>query len=668
MNKLAQETSPYLLQHKDNPVDWFPWGDEALNKAQTEDKPIILSIGYSSCHWCHVMEHECFEDFEVAEIMNHYFVCIKLDREERPDIDAIYMDALQNMGLRGGWPLNVFLMPDTKPFYGGTYFPKKNWINLLLSVVNSFKTQREKLQESADGFARSLNIKDSEKYFFGQEIQEIAFSGDEINQILNKIQESYDTIDGGMKRSPKFPMPTIWKMLLDAIAYFPNEKHINQLKLTIERIILGGIFDHISGGWCRYSTDDKWKIPHFEKMLYDNGQLLSLTARANLYFKENIGFKQLTDWALSSTVAWLEHEMSSAVGGFFAALDADSEGEEGKYYVWEEKEIKEALAEKSDYFIQTYKVTAQGNWEENKNILHLENYPENFPTLVESHKILKNKLLNRVRPGLDNKILCGWNALVLNGLVETLRFTDVVFPIDIVKNGFEFFENNFMVKHGDLLRLKHQAGHKDNLAFLEDYSSTIAAFINYYQYCFEEKYLNYSLQLTDYLIDNFYDDSENLFYFTDKNAEKLIARKKEIFDNVIPSSNSMMAHNLNLLGRIFEKESFLEISETMFKKVKPLLIQDPQWLSNWVALGMYFSAQKHDIVVVGPDYKNILKELQKARFLPNAIFFGTNQTSNLPAFEGRLLNDNQTRIYICIDKTCLLPLTNLNEAIEILKQ
>ncbi|MCA0362918.1 MAG: thioredoxin domain-containing protein [Bacteroidetes bacterium] len=666
MNKLAYESSPYLLQHKNNPVDWYPWGNEALQKAQMEDKPIILSVGYSTCHWCHVMAHESFEDHEVAEIMNHYFVCIKLDREERPDIDGIYMDAIQNMGLRGGWPLNVFLMPDTKPFYGGTYFPKKNWINLLLSVSNSYKTQKEKLQESANGFYTSLNVKESDRFNFGKDTDSISYSENEVNQIQNKLQDSFDPFDGGMKRSPKFPMPSIWAMILDASTSFYNQNHENQLKLTLERIILGGIFDHISGGWCRYSTDEKWKVPHFEKMLYDNGQLLSLVAKANLFFSNDPDFKKLTDWAALMTISWLNTEMKSPDGGFFSALDADSEGEEGKYYVWNKSEIVAVLGDKAEDFCINYNITEKGNWENQNNILHLEKQPPAFWEMTESHKVLKLNIINRPKPGLDSKILSGWNALILNGLVDVGRFTNANIPAGMIEKGFAFFQDNFFVKDGKDLKLKHQVSLKDNPGFLEDYAATIQAFINYYQYCFEEKFLDFALQLSEYVIANFFDEKEQLFYFTDKNSEKLIARKTEIFDNVIPSSNSMMVRNLYLLGRIFENTNYTQLAESIFQKIKPLVIQDPQWLSNWASIGYLFSSPKNDIVVVGQNYHDILGQIQKHKYLANALYFGAESKSELPHFEGRFDDGNQTKIYICIDNACLLPVDSVEDAIRLL--
>jgi len=673
MNHLAKETSPYLLQHKNNPVDWYPWGPEALQKAADEDKVIILSIGYSACHWCHVMEHESFENEEVAKVMNTFFVNIKVDREERPDIDGIYMEALQNMGLRGGWPLNVFLMPNTKPFYGGTYFPKKNWVNLLYGIQESFKEKRAALEESAEGFAQSLNNKDSEKYLFGMDETDFKYSLDEINHLEERLSKDFDEELGGMNRAPKFPMPSVWNLVLNLSIHSNNKATISQLQNTLDRIGLGGIFDHLAGGWTRYSTDERWKIPHFEKMLYDNGQLLSLYTKSFLFFSSKEGFTEnlkLYKWAVESSVSWLRSEMTSEMGGFYAALDADSEGVEGKYYLWTNEEVSDILGKDAQEFMTAYDFSIEGNWEHGNNVLHLEIIPENWEFLIDCNKKLLKFRNTRIRPGLDNKIICGWNGLMLSGLIEAYKAFGI--GLDLIENNVQFIESHLVSKfrnddgveaHG----LWHQHDVKKIPAFLDDYAAIIEAFIQYYQISFEEKWLFKAQSLMNYTLANFFDPEESLFYFTDIEGEKLIARKKEIFDNVIPASNSIMLKNLYFLGRFLNNSEYSVLSNRIFSKIKPLSLKDPQWLSNWTDVGLLFSFSPIEITVFGIGFKEIVIEIQRNYYNPNAIYFGADNESTLPEFEGRMQNPNEINIYVCVDKACHLPVKTAQEALKLLK-
>jgi uncharacterized protein YyaL (SSP411 family) len=364
MNRLSQQTSPYLLQHAHNPVDWYPWGEEALSKAKNENKPILVSIGYSACHWCHVMERECFEKEPIAQVMNEYFVCIKVDREERPDVDAVYMDAVQAMGVRGGWPLNVFLLPDTKPFYGVTYLPPENWVQLLKSVNQAFTNHYQELASSAEGFVENMVASESQKY--GLVNATVHFNTRDTDLMFEQIQRHFDTQKGGMDRAPKFMMPSIYKFLLRYFDISQNPEALAQVELSLNRIALGGIYDHVGGGWARYSVDEDWFIPHFEKMLYDNGQLLSIYAEAYSLTQNPLYANRI-----QQTIQWLASEMRSHDGGFFSALDADSEGIEGKFYIWTEDELKSALGDDFSWFSKLYNISRQGNWEHGYNHLHL---------------------------------------------------------------------------------------------------------------------------------------------------------------------------------------------------------------------------------------------------------------------------------------------------------
>ena len=544
MNRLQTETSPYLLQHAQNPVNWFPWGVEALTKAKTENKPILVSIGYSACHWCHVMEHESFEKEEVAEVMNRHFVSIKIDREERPDIDAIYMDAVQAMGVQGGWPLNVFLMPDGKPFYGGTYYPKQNWIKLLEAVHHGFTNNQSELQKSAEGFTENMLFSDSEKYNLLSDNQ--VFTKDNLGVMYQKIAQSFDSEWGGFQRSPKFPMPSVWMFLLRYSHLQNNENALNHLKFTLNKMAMGGIYDQLGGGFARYSVDGEWFCPHFEKMLYDNGQMVSLYSQAYTLTQEPLYRETVYE-----TIEWLAREMTSSEGGFYSALDADSEGVEGKFYVWTKHEIDEILGEKSEEFCRVYQIDSNGNWEHGVNILW-KNEPILNSQLSESIQKLMAKRAERIRPGLDDKILCSWNGLMLNGLVDAYRtFGEEKFLNLALKNA-RFVKDNFL--KNDFLSHSYKNGHTKIQGFLEDYASVIDAYTNLYQATFEENWLHLAEKLTLYVCQNFYDEKEQLFYFTDKSAEELIARKKEIFDNVIPSSNSMMARNLYTLGFLLDRQ------------------------------------------------------------------------------------------------------------------
>lgn len=660
MNRLKYETSPYLLQHKDNPVHWYPWGDEALNEARTEDKVILLSIGYSACHWCHVMEHECFEDGEVAGFMNANFVNIKVDREERPDIDQIYMEALQNMGIRGGWPLNVFLLPGGEPFYGGTYFPKGRWMEVMAGVMNVFQNRREEVMASGRSFVKSLNTKDSEKYLFGKSSDSSIYTKEELSLISEKLAGDFDPQDGGMNRAPKFPMPSLWGMI-HHLADFTDNPHLKEhLDFTLGRMVLGGLFDHVGGGWTRYSVDGYWKVPHFEKMLYDNAQLMSLYATV----AGRSDLRGLYRWAVDRTYGWLIREMNQENGGIFSALDADSEGEEGKFYVWTLEETERVLGTEAPLFIREYGIVKEGNWEHGNNILHLEHLPMEWDKIRESHEKLLEVRESRVRPGLDDKVITSWNALMISGLAERSRvfgsdFTYAREKLDYLNRELTFSGRN---EDGDQAAgVYHQAGERKIPGFLDDYAALIRANTDMYSLSFEEKYLETALQLSRYALANFYDPEEGLFYYTDVQAERLIARKKELFDNVIPSSNSMMAKSLYFVGRYTGEQDYTEIARQMFARMKPLTLQDPQWLSNWTDLGLLLSRKQVEVVVTGPDHREWIRVLREHDLSPATLYFGATDQSSLPVLESRFTGKNT--LYICEDYACRRPVFSLEEAL-----
>ena len=655
MNRLQKETSPYLLQHAQNPVDWFAWGEEALQKAKTENKPILVSIGYSACHWCHVMEHECFEKDEVAEVMNRHFVNIKIDREERPDIDAIYMDAVQAMGVQGGWPLNVFLMPDGKPFYGGTYFPKENWIQLLQSVNNGFVNHRDELQKSAEGFTENMLFKESEKY--GLSFENQVFTKEDLNEMYQKLANIFDEDWGGFQRSPKFPMPSVWQFLMRYAHQSKDAVAQNHLKLTLNKMALGGIYDQLGGGFARYSVDGEWFCPHFEKMLYDNGQLVSLFSQAYTYTDE-----QLYKETVYETIGWLKSEMTDPEGGFYSALDADSEGVEGKFYVWTKSEIDAVLGEASEEFCKTYQVTEQGNWEHGVNILWKNGVILNS---IQQQNILKllTKRAERTCPGLDDKILCSWNGLMLNGLVDAYRAFGETDFLNLALRSANFIKNNFL--KDNVLSHSYKNGETKIQGFLEDYATVIEAYLNLYQATFEESWLHLAEKLALYVYQNFWDEDDQLFFFTDKNAESLIVRKKEIFDNVIPSSNSIMARNYYTLGLILDREDFKDLSKLMLAKMKDLLLKNVDYLTNWACLATQIISPTAEIAIVGKDYLQLRMEID-SQYYPNKVLCGTTYESPLPLLENRVAKSDETLIYVCYNKTCQLPVKTVEDAFKIL--
>ncbi|MVM33662.1 DUF255 domain-containing protein [Spirosoma sp. HMF4905] len=681
-NQLQYETSPYLLQHANNPVDWYPWGEEALTKAVAEDKPILVSIGYSACHWCHVMERESFEKEDVAWLMNENFVCIKVDREERPDVDSIYMDAVQAMGVQGGWPLNVFLMPDAKPFYGLTYLPKKNWVNLLDSVRSAFDEHRQDLVQSAEGFARELNLTDAERYGLTQ--NDPLFAPETVEVLYRKVAVKTDDEKGGMRRAPKFPMPSVWRFLLRYYDATGNDaetsdRTLHQVKLTLDRMALGGIYDQLGGGFARYSTDGDWFAPHFEKMLYDNGQLLTLYAEAYSLTKSPL-YKHV----VYQTIGFAQRELLSPEGGFYSALDADSEGVEGKFYTFTTPELREILGADYDWFAELYSLTDAGNWEHGRNILHRTESDEAFAErmgwsladlnvrLDATHIRLLQVRNERIRPGLDDKILCSWNGLMLKGLATAYRvFGEPEFLTLALRLAYFLLKKMRDARSGRLWHT-YKLGRARQAGFLDDYAAVIDGFLALYQATFTESWLTEADQLTKYVLANFSDASvdeltgpEPLFFFTDKNGEELIARRKELFDNVIPSSNSMMAENLYLLSLLLDRPDYAERADQMLGRMQPLVQQNADYLTNWAAQFALRSRPTAEIAIVGPDADQFRAELD-AEFYPNKVLSGTTDKSELPLLEQRGLVNGQTAIYVCYNRACQLPVTSVQEVWQIL--
>jgi uncharacterized protein YyaL (SSP411 family) len=662
MNRLANSASPYLLQHANNPVDWHPWGAEALQKAKDENKPILVSIGYSACHWCHVMEHESFEDEQVAAVMNEYFVCIKVDREERPDVDQVYMSAVQLMTGRGGWPLNCICLPDQRPIYGGTYFRKNDWVSLLFNLADFYKTKPEEAEEYAVKLTEGINQYESVQFITEQP----EYSKADLELIVGNWQQYFDKQEGGMGSSPKFPVPNNWQFLMRYAWLMQDENIARQVKLTLHKMAFGGIYDHIGGGFARYSVDGRWHVPHFEKMLYDNAQLISLYAEAAIWNDDPL-YAQIID----ETIEFVKRELTSPEGGFYSALDADSEGVEGKFYTFTKKEIEDILGEDADLFCIYYHVTDEGNWEEeNTNVFFRKEGDQQLAQklgltvgeLVSKIKIAREKVLEarskRVRPGLDYKILASWNGLMLKGLCDAYRTFNKPGYLGTALKNADFILKNLISEAGRLSRIYKS---KDAaVVFLDDYANVIDAFIALYEVTFDEEWLHTARKLTDQAIAHYYEEKKGVFFFTADDDEQLIARKSEIMDSVMPASNSVMANNLKKLGLLFDDARYEGISAQLLRNVVPQIAKYGSSYSNWCMLLLNEVFGVYEVAITGDGADEMRYELEK-NYIPNKIILGGKKGS-LPLLPGKF--GSTTRIYVCKDKTCGLPVENIKDALK----
>ena len=673
MNHLANSTSPYLLQHANNPVEWYPWGPEALQKAKEENKLILVSIGYSACHWCHVMEHESFEDEKVAAVMNEYFVCIKVDREERPDVDQIYMSAVQLMSGRGGWPLNCICLPDQRPIYGGTYFRKNDWVSLLFNLADFYKTKPDEAGEYATRLTEGIRQYESVELVKEQP----DYAKDDLELIISNWKKYFDKTEGGLGTAPKFPMPNNWQCLMRYAHLFGDENVGGAVKLTLHKMAFGGIYDHIGGGFTRYSVDGRWHVPHFEKMLYDNAQLISLYAEAYVWNPDPL-YQKITDEIIGFTL----RELTSPEFGFYSALDADSEGKEGKFYIFTKGEIEEILGDEADLFCIYYHITDDGNWEEEEaNVLFRRESDEDLAAklglpvvqMLKKIEASRQKVFearsHRVRPGLDNKILASWNGLMLKGLCDAYRAFDKPEYLDIALKNAGFILDNLVNKKGRLSRIygspkvSPPAGGGDlegAFAFLDDYANLADAFIALYEITFNEEWLNHAKKLVDIAIEHYYDIANGIFFYTAGDDEQLIARKSEIMDGVTPASNSVMARNLKKLGLLFDDEKYGEISAQLLRNIVPHLARYGSSYSNWIMLLLEEVAGTYEIAITGENFEETRRETEK-NYIPNKIILG-GKKGRLPLLQDKF--GAVTQIFICKDKTCGLPALNIADALK----
>ncbi len=663
-NHLIHESSPYLLQHAHNPVDWYPWNDSTLAKAKAENKMLLISIGYSACHWCHVMEHESFENEAVAKIMNEHFICIKVDREERPDIDQVYMNAVQLMTGSGGWPLNCIALPDGRPVYGGTYFPTEKWKSVLLNIADIFKNEPLKVLE----YATKLTSGIQQSELIPRNESDAVFDAMDLNKMYEEWAKRFDHVEGGPDRAPKFPLPNNYQFLLRYAVLNEHSEALAHVKLTLDKMAFGGIYDQLGGGFSRYATDYLWKVPHFEKMGYDNAQLVSLYSEAFQYSKEPL-YKQVVE----ETLEFVQRELTSAEGAFYSALDADSEGEEGKYYVWKKAELEQLLGADFALFAAYFNINEIGFWEHGNYILLRKKQDEeianqlNIPLsdltfrLDRCKKVLALEREKRVHPGLDDKILCSWNALMIKGYVDAYKVFNAPKYLEQAVRTAKFICEKMMLDDSCLYH-SYKNGKASINGFLEDYAFCAEAFIALYEATFDEKYLTIAQLLTDYSIAHFYDVKSGFFFFTSTKDVALIARKMETSDNVIPASNSVMAKVLFLLGHYLDKEEYIEKAKQMLQNVKPLMQGYGAGYSNWAMLLQNFVGPFYEIAIVGKDAEKLRVELEQ-HFIPTKLIIGATVESKLPLLEGKYVA-GKTLIYVCKNKTCQRPVSSVEEALK----
>lgn len=673
-NKLIHESSPYLLQHAYNPVKWYPWCDEALNKAKDENKPIFLSVGYSACHWCHVMAHESFENPEIAQVMNENFVNIKVDREERPDIDDIYQKVCQLVTGSGGWPLSVFLTPNQRPFYVGTYFPpldnygRHGFGSIIRQLAQSWKEKPHDVEVAAENFVNSL-----------QKTESISMPTKLDKSILDEAAINLlslgDPTNGGFGSAPKFPNAANLSFMLRYSKLSGISKFQEFTLKTLTKMANGGIYDQIMGGFHRYSTDSRWLVPHFEKMLYDNALLPVVYAEAYQVTKDE---KYLD--VINRTLGYVLKEMTSPDGGFYSAQDADSEGEEGKYYVWKKNEIREILGNDADMFCLYYDVVDGGNFE-GHNILHnninISSIAFQFgKTESEAKDMLersKVKLLEarskRVLPGRDEKILTGWNGLMITGFLRGYRVTRNTDFLKAAENCIKFIEEK-MVKNEELLHT-YKDGQAKLRAYLDDYAYFVNALLDYFEAKPTKKYLDLAMYYADYLLKHFWDENEKNFFFTADNHETLIIRTKNIYDLSLPSGNSVAAGALLRLYHITYDKRYFDVSLKIMESLSTMAAENPFGFGQLLNVIYMYLKKPIEITMVNYANKELCTYLEK-RFLPESILVGVDAKENLedlrplPFFAGKEFVETKTQVYICKDFTCSLPLETIDEVEKLL--
>lgn len=675
-NRLLHETSPYLLQHAYNPVNWFPWGEEALQLALAQDKPILVSIGYAACHWCHVMERESFEDEATAALMNEHFINIKIDREERPDLDHIYMDALQAMNGNGGWPLNVFLTPAGKPFYGGTYFPpvraynRASWKEVLTSIQTAWTERREEITTQAENLTKHLAQSNS----FGQTATpdtSLLFNRDALFTISRNALEAADTEWGGFGKAPKFPQPYTILYLLRYYHFTKDEASLKQALLSLDKMMEGGIYDQLGGGFARYSTDTEWLAPHFEKMLYDNALLLNVYSEAyQLTGRED--YRQL----IEHTMEFVTRELLSPEGGFYSALDADSEGVEGKFYTWSAAEIDALLGEDASLFKEFYGVKPEGNWE-HTNILWVPqplksfceqrglNLTQTSASLGRSQKILLQERSKRIRPLLDDKILLGWNALMNKACSKAYAATGYESYRELAVRNMHFLLAKFKGPEGNFFHsFKKEARYP---AFLDDLAYWIDALLHLQEITGEAQWLTEAATITETVISQFSDTDTPYFFYTPVGQQDVIVRKKEVYDGATPSGNSMMANVLHHLSLLLDRPEWGQRSEDMLARLGNAVLRYPTSFGNWGCLLQEKVLGTNEITLLSPSLEPFHAELLRS-YVPHRVLMVSVRTDDrFPLLRGKTMS-SVPAYWLCKNFTCLPAVSSLQELLALVAQ
>jgi len=676
-NKLIEETSPYLLQHAHNPVNWFPWGEEALDLAKKENKPILVSIGYSACHWCHVMEKESFENEETARLMNENFINIKIDREERPDLDHIYMDAVQAMVGSGGWPLNVFLTPDTKPFYGGTYFPpqrafnRPSWQEVLIGVTEAFTQRRNEIDAQAENLTEHLTQANS--FGISKSGLEDFFTNEKTEEAFVAIMKNADKKWGGFGRAPKFPQSFVIQYLLRYYHVSGNKEALEQALLSIDKMIDGGIYDQVGGGFARYSTDTEWLVPHFEKMLYDNALLVSMISEAYQITSDE-RYREVID----ETIEFVQRELMHEQKGFYSALDADSEGEEGKFYVWNYDEVAELVKEDAEIFCEFFDIKPGGNWE-GKSILWRKKTEEIFAEeknislkelkriIEHGKKILLKKRSKRVRPQTDDKILLGWNALMNIALSKAFASTGNESYKQLAIDNMHFLLDNFSKTKTKEFYHSWKNNIAKQPAFIDDYAFLIQALIHLQEITSDTKYLDQAKSLTEYVIENFGEQSTGFFFYTNCYQQDVVVRKKEMYDGAQPSGNAVMANNLYRLGLYIDKADWRVRANNMISSLGNAIVRYPTSFGVWGTLLLEITEGTNEIAILSNEPQTILSQILK-EYIPHKIIMSSDTASNaFPLLSGKE-NSGETTLYLCRNYSCEKPVSTIEALMNVIRR